>query len=96
MTSFGWELRNPHKETSDWESASYRFFPNGTYESETYHFGGLDPDIPDREKGPWSVGKNGTVQMNGSRESPLRPCRGYERGYLCLGSELFKPVAAWW
>jgi hypothetical protein len=93
MTSFHWELRNRHKETSDWESASYLFFPDGGYQEETYHLTGLDPDVPERVKGRWSIGKNGkTVLMDGS-PSRLFPCRAH-RGYLCLGSDLLFPAAA--
>jgi hypothetical protein len=93
MTSFHWELRNRHKETSDWESASYLFFPDGSYQEETYHLTGLDPDVPERVKGPWSIGKNGkTVLMDGS-PSRLLPCRTH-RGYLCLGSELLFPAGS--
>jgi hypothetical protein len=93
MTSFSWILRNRDKETSDWESASYLFFPDGTYQEETYHITGLDPEVPDRVNGPWSIGRNGkTVLMDGS-PSKLFPCHTH-RGYLCLGSELLFPAGS--
>lgn len=93
MTSFSWILRNRHKETSDWESASYLFFPDGTYQEETYHITGVEPNVPERAKGPWAIGKGGkTVLMDGS-PSKLFPCQAH-RGYLCAGSELLFPAGA--
>jgi hypothetical protein len=88
LTSFEWVLLNPDKERSDWESASYHFRDDGTYDSTTPHlFAGLA-----RISGRWSVDKGGAVRLDGGARK-LEPC-SHRPGYLCF-SESFFPTAAW-
>ena len=88
LTAFEWVLLNPNKEQSDWESASYHFRDDGTYDSTTHH---LLAGVA-RTSGRWSVDKGGAVRLDGGARK-LAPC-SHRPGYLCF-SESFFPTAAW-
>jgi hypothetical protein len=89
LTSFTWSLLNPHKETSDWESADYRFSADGSYQREIYHL-----FLPERTKGRWSVGGDDSRVLLDGSATKLAPCPS-RPGYLCLlGGRIF-PDASW-
>lgn len=87
LTAFEWVLLNPNKEQSDWESASYRFREDGTYESISDRLLGGS-----RTSGRWSVDEGGAVRLDGSARK-VAPC-SRRPGYLCF-SQSFFPTAAW-
>jgi hypothetical protein len=88
LTSFDWVWLDPHGGETNWDSSTYRFRADGTYESKSYDM----VDVPVRGEGRWSVDGNRTVMIDGRRHK-LVPC-SRRRGYLCL-SEKFFPIAAW-
>ena len=88
MPLFNWSLRNPHKETEDWESTWYRFLPDGSYTAETVHI--MGPSELVRDTGPWSISKDGKYLLIDRGRWNLVPCGN---GYFCIASWLFTPTS---